>query len=33
MKNCAAANCGMLEDLPVEPESTPVAEHEAPVKG
>jgi N-acetylglucosamine-6-sulfatase len=33
LKNCAAGNCRMLEDLPVEPEATPVAEHEAPVKG
>jgi N-acetylglucosamine-6-sulfatase len=33
LKNCAAANCRMLEDLPVEPEATPVAEHDALVKG
>ena len=33
LKNCAAATCRMLEDLPVEPETTPVAEHAEPVKG
>jgi arylsulfatase A-like enzyme len=29
LKNCAAANCAELEDLPVEPAATPVAESEA----
>ena len=28
LKNCAAANCKELEDLPVEPAATPVAESE-----
>ena len=32
LKNCASANCRMLEDLPVEPDATPVAEHDAPTK-
>jgi hypothetical protein len=33
LKNCAASNCRMLEDLPVEPETLPVAETEAHAKG
>lgn len=33
LKNCAAVHCRMLEDLPVEPDAMPVAEHEAPTKG
>jgi N-acetylglucosamine-6-sulfatase len=33
LKNCASLYCRMLEDLPVEPEATPVAEHDAATKG
>ncbi len=33
LKNCAGMTCRMLEDLPVEPEVLPVAEHEALTKG
>ncbi len=33
LKNCAATTCRMLEDLPVEPTTTPVAESETQVKG
>lgn len=33
IRNCAADTCRMLEDLPVEPDPTPVAEHAAPQKG
>ena len=33
LKNCASDACRLLEDLPVEPEPTPVAEHGTPVKG
>lgn len=33
LKNCAASNCRMLEDLPVEPKVTPVAESAARSKG
>jgi arylsulfatase A-like enzyme len=33
LRNCAADACRMLEDLPVEPDPTPVAEHAAPQKG
>jgi arylsulfatase A-like enzyme len=33
LRNCAADTCRMLEDLPVEPDPTPVAEHAAPQKG
>jgi arylsulfatase A-like enzyme len=33
LKNCAALQCRTLEDLPVEPEATPVAEHDAATKG
>lgn len=32
LRNCAADTCRMLEDLPVEPDPTPVAEHAAPQK-
>ena len=33
LKNCASTNCRMLEDLPVEPATTPVAASETQVKG
>jgi N-acetylglucosamine-6-sulfatase len=33
LKNCAAMNCGELEDLPVEPATVPVALSEPPAKG
>ena len=33
LKNCAAANCREIEDLPVEPASLPVVEFEPPAKG
>jgi arylsulfatase A-like enzyme len=33
LKNCASANCRELEDLPVEPEATPVAESMEGAKG
>ena len=33
LKNCASLNCRILEDLPVEPEATPVAASEVQVKG
>ena len=33
LKNCAAGTCRILEDLPVEPDALPVAEHEGASKG
>ena len=33
LKNCAANNCRMLEDLPVEPKAIPVAESDVHGKG